>query len=142
MPLRSICPAFALLFLAACGDPKPASNAASILEVNDDEVTETIEDSSGLLLVHFSSYDENCGYCIDSNAHIEEVARDSASGLTVARITWEPWSSFETASPDLTKEYWIRGLPTMILYKDGKELWRGSGHTQKNADKLAELLER
>jgi thioredoxin 1 len=35
-------------------------------------------------------------------------------------------------NPDLAAKYQVRGVPTMILFKGGKLLWRQSGVLQKN----------
>ncbi|GAA4272814.1 hypothetical protein GCM10022258_21080 [Aquimarina gracilis] len=32
----------------------------------------------------------------------------------------------------LSAKYQVRGVPTMILFKDGKQLWRQSGVLQKH----------
>lgn len=123
--------------LSGCGNADRLQDA-SILHVDDETLTPTIESSKGFLLAHFSSYDPNCGYCIGSNTEVAALSR--RYGVSIARLTWEPWQSLETSS-DLREEYWIRGLPTMILYKDGKELWRGTGNTEEHFDKLAALLD-
>lgn len=127
--------------LTACGSPEPVVGVGGILEVDEGNLSSTIEDSSGHLLVHFSSYDPNCGPCIDSNTTIDDFARQYGPDLTVARLTWDPWHSIETEAPEIKEKYWIRGLPTMIMYKDGEEQWRGTGITDKNIDKLTDLLE-
>lgn len=108
--------------------------------LTDNTITKTIEKSTGHLLVHFTSYDENCGYCIKSNPYIEEVMQDYKDHLKVARISWEPWDSHAEQSKAIKKEYWIKGIPMVILYKDGEELWRATGDTPENKIKLTELL--
>lgn len=108
--------------------------------LTDDTITETIENSIGHLLVHFTSYDTNCGYCIKSNPYIEDVMQSYKGRLKVARISWEPWRSYAKQSKSIKKEYWIRGIPMVVLYKDGEELWRGTGNTPENKNKLADLL--
>ena len=45
------------------------------------------------------------------------------------------------ASPDLVKEYDVYGLPTLILFKDGKEVPNGRKEGTINAQKLKEFLD-
>ena len=45
------------------------------------------------------------------------------------------------ASPDLVKEYDVYGLPTLILFKDGKEVPKSRREGTINAKKLKELLD-
>ena len=45
------------------------------------------------------------------------------------------------ASPDLVKEYDVYGLPTLILFKDGKEVPNSRREGTINAKKLKELLD-
>jgi len=39
---------------------------------------------------------------------------------------------------ELAGKYQVRGVPTMILFKNGKQLWRQSGVLQK--DQIVELI--
>jgi thioredoxin 1 len=45
------------------------------------------------------------------------------------------------ASPDLVTEYDVYGLPTLILFKDGKEVPNSRREGTINAKKLKELLD-
>ncbi|MDH5388008.1 MAG: thioredoxin family protein [Gammaproteobacteria bacterium] len=131
------------IFISSCSDNQNQSNFIPLdgmTRLTDDTITETIENSTGSLLVHFTSYDPNCGYCANSNPYIEEVMQTYKNKLRVARISWEPWRSYAHESKDIKKEYWIRGLPMVVLYKDGEELWRGTGNTPENKVKITDLL--
>lgn len=130
-----------IIFLASCGRSTPPALVDGMLQLNDENINKTIETSSGYLLVHFTSYDSNCGYCVDSNDYIREVLKNYANPPQFARIHWEPWHKGAEISPKVFKEYWIRGLPMWVLYKNGKEEWRGSGHTNALYAELAQQLE-
>lgn len=128
-------------FISGCSDNQSNFTPPDgMTRLTDNTITEMIEGSTGHLLVHFTSYDTNCGYCIKSNPYIEKVMQDYNDRLKVARISWEPWGSYAEQSKSIKKEYWIRGIPMVALYKDGEELWRGTGNTPENKNKLAELL--
>jgi thiol-disulfide isomerase/thioredoxin len=103
-------------------------------------INQYIHNSNGYLLVHFSSYDSNCGYCIDSNDFYDELANKYSNRLKIARITWEPWSSVWETSPAITKQYAIRALPMHIFYKDGREIWRAAGDDESTRIKLNRLI--
>ena len=132
---------FSMNFISGCGDNQ--SNFIppdGMTRLTDDTITKMIGDSTGHLLVHFTSYDEGCGYCMNSNLYIEEVMQNYKDKLKVARISWEPWRSYAKQSKAIKKEYLITGVPMVVLYKDGKELWRATGDTPENDIKLTELL--
>lgn len=133
--------AFSMSLITGCSDNQSNFTPPDgMTRLTDNTITGMIEISTGHLLVHFTSYDTNCGYCIKSNPYIEEVMLDYKDRLKVARISWEPWGSYAEQSKSIKKEYWIRGIPMVVLYKDGEELWRGTGNTPENKNKLAELL--
>lgn len=127
-------------FISGCSDNQSNFTPPDgMTRLTDNTITKMIGDSTGHLLVHFTSYDEGCGYCMNSNLYIEGVMRNYKDKLNVARISWEPWSSY-TKSKAIKKEYLINGIPMLVLYKDGKELWRATGDTPENDIKLTELL--
>jgi thioredoxin 1 len=37
-------------------------------------------------------------------------------------------------NPRIAGKYQVRGVPTMILFKDGKQVWRQSGVVQKKTN--------
>ena len=128
-------------FILGCTDIQPPINTPEgMIKLTDSTINNVIKYSDGYLLVHFSSYDPNCGYCSDSNPYIDEIMQIYKNNLKIARITWEPWSSYSTKSKSTTDQYWIRGIPMVILYKNGQEIWRGTGHTSENTNKIEELL--
>lgn len=133
--------ALAVMILASCSRSEPPVLEDGILRLDDGDIDQTIAESTGFLLVHFSSYDPNCSFCVRSNDQVSMMIRGYADGLQLARITWEPWKSYADTSPATTEKYWIRGLPMLILYNNGKEVWRGSGHTNANYAKLTLLLD-
>ena len=62
------------------------------MTVNDVEYG--VNDLEGYYLVHFTSYDTNCGYCTPSNRFIDGLAEQYYGKLGFGRISWEPWRSF------------------------------------------------
>ena len=63
--------------------------------------------------VVFDFWAEWCGPCKMIAPVLEDVARDYAGRLTVAKLDVD-------ANPDVTQKFGIRGIPTLILFKEGK----------------------
>lgn len=139
-PLISVTVIFLTMwFITGCNE-KPVSTPENILTLSDATISDTIENNSGYLLIHFTSYDENCGYCADSNPYINKIAETHKRKLTVARRSWEPWKSYANESKPVKIKFNIRGIPMFILIKNDKEIWRGTGHTDVNINKIEELM--
>lgn len=65
---------------------------------------------------------------------MESVAKEFDGSLKAVKIDTD-------SSPDLVKEYDVYGLPTLILFKDGKEVTKSRREGTINAKKLKELLD-
>ena len=128
----------AMLALTSCKQAEPPVHAGSIWLINEGNIDEMVQNTPGHLLVHFSSHDKNCRYCIASNEKIVEMAREFSPGLTYARITWEPWYR---GPEDVLEDYEVKDLPTYVLYRDGREFWRGAGDDEKIYAQLSRKLE-
>lgn len=94
----------------------------------------TIENSKGYLLVHFSSFDNNCKPCIESNARIDALSQRHHATVVFARVNREPWWEKSTI---LSTKYNVIGLPTTVLYREGKEQRRWIGF---KTDELVRVL--
>jgi thioredoxin 1 len=56
---------------------------------------------------------------------LQEVARTTGNAARVIKIDVDK-------NPALAAKYQIQGVPTLILFKEGKILWRQSGVVPKN----------
>ncbi len=61
-----------------------------------------------------------CGPCRVVAPELERLARERAGRALVAKVDTD-------ALPDVAGRYGIRGIPTMILFRDGQEASRVSG---------------
>lgn len=63
---------------------------------------------------------EWCGPCVMMNQSLRALAREYADDLLVAKVN-------TVSEPGLAKEYGVKGLPTLVLLRDGREIRRNVG---------------
>lgn len=78
--------------------------------VTDASFEEDVLKSSKPVLVDF--WAEWCGPCKMVAPVLEELAKEMGDQLTIAKVNVEE-------SPDAPTNFGVRGIPTMILFKDG-----------------------
>jgi thioredoxin 1 len=82
-----------------------------IKHVSDSSFEEDVLKSGNPVLVDF--WAEWCGPCKQFAPVLDEAARDYQGRLTVAKLDID-------TNPATPGKYGIRGIPTVILYKDGQ----------------------
>lgn len=81
-----------------------------------------IIDSESLVLIDFSA--DWCGPCKMLGPILKEVKADLGDAIKIIKIDVDK-------NQKLASQYQVKGVPTMILFKKGKQLWRQSGILQK-----------
>jgi thioredoxin 1 len=79
---------------------------------------ELINSSSTPVLVDF--YATWCGPCQTLSPIVQEVAKEMRDQLKVIKVDVD-------RNPAAAQQFQIRGVPTLILFKGGKVLWRKAG---------------
>jgi thioredoxin 1 len=65
-----------------------------------------------------------CGPCKTLGPILDEVKDELEDAVKIIKIDVDK-------NQPLAAKYQVRGVPTMILYKEGKQVWRQSGVVQK-----------
>jgi len=96
----------------------------NIREVNDDSFEKDVLQSERPVLVDF--WAAWCAPCRMMNPTVEAVAGEYEGSAMVVKLNVDD-------NPSTSQRYGIKGIPTMILFKGGKEEERIVGATSKEA---------
>jgi thioredoxin 1 len=93
-------------------------------DVTDQDFEERVLGSERPVLVDF--WAEWCVPCHMVSPVVEEIGRDKGDDLQVAKLNIDE-------NPDVTRRFGVMSIPTLMLFKDGKEIARVVGARGKDA---------
>lgn len=102
----------------------------STKHIGDDNFDAEVLKSSGFTLVDF--WAEWCGPCKQLSPVLDEVANELTGKVTVAKVNIDE-------NPDTPTKFGVRGIPTLILFKDGQPVATKVGSVPKS--QLKEWIE-
>ena len=102
-----------------------------VKEVNDSSFEQEVLQSKQPVLVDF--WAPWCGPCRMIAPTVEAIAEQYQGSASVAKVNVDD-------NPSIAQRYGIKGIPTLILFREGREEERVVGATSKDA--LARLIEK
>jgi len=110
-------------FARAADRPKCGSCTKPMLldrpiKVDQEDFAKTVVESPVPVLVDF--YADWCAPCKIVAPLVDELARENVGRVLIAKVDTD-------RAPELSMQYRIRGIPTLILFRDGAEVERSVG---------------
>ncbi|MEQ8442218.1 MAG: thioredoxin TrxA [Alphaproteobacteria bacterium] len=96
----------------------------STVKVSDDDFQTAVLQAEGPVLVDY--WAEWCGPCKSIAPALDEIAGDMGGKLTVAKLNIDE-------NPMTPSQYGVRGIPTLMLFKDGQVVGTKVGAAPKSA---------
>jgi thioredoxin 1 len=94
----------------------------NVLTATDDKFDSDILNSEGVHLVDF--WAEWCGPCRMLGPTVEEIAGEMVDKVKVHKLNVDD-------NPQTPSKYHVRGIPTLIIFKDGKDVEQLVGNQPK-----------
>ncbi|MFS2032319.1 thioredoxin TrxA [Curtobacterium sp. CT11-45] len=91
--------------------------------VTDESFDADVINASGAVLVDF--WAEWCGPCKMIGPALEQISDEMAGRVTIAKVNIDD-------NPDAPAKYGVRGIPTMILFRDGVKVAEKVGAAPKS----------
>ena len=90
-----------------------------------DYTTEKEWNYKGELPAIIDFYADWCGPCKMMSPILKEVKDSLGDAVSIIKIDVDK-------NQELAAKYQVRGVPTLLIFKNGKQVWRQSGLVEKN----------
>ena len=100
------------------------------LHIDDSEFEQKVVNAQGAFLVDF--WAEWCGPCRQIAPVLDEIANERKDKITIVKVNIDK-------NPGTPQKYGVRGIPTLIIFKDGKAVSTKVGSLPKS--KLVEWID-
>lgn len=104
------------------------SESQYVFEANDDSFDSEVANHSGPVLVDF--WAEWCGPCKALSPVIDDIANEYQNKIKVVKVNVDD-------SPNIAQKLNVRGIPTLIFFKDGNPAEQLVGNQPKDTIKGA-----
>ena len=95
-----------------------------VTQVDDSKFKAEVLDSAKPVLVDF--FATWCGPCKALAPTLEEIALEMAGKLTIVKLDVDE-------APEAASTYGVTSIPTLVLFKGGREAWRRVGAAPKRS---------
>lgn len=102
--------------------PKDIKTKSKPKSMTMDEYQSLISSRPAVLVDFYADW---CGPCKMMKPHLEEIAESHKDKIEIVKINADH-------NRELCLEVGVRGLPTLVLYEEGKETWRNIGYLNKS----------
>jgi thioredoxin 2 len=110
-----------------CGECRRPILLDRPVRVSEEDFEQTVLGASAPVLVDF--YADWCGPCKMIAPLVDEVAQAHAGDLLVAKVDTD-------RSPAVAQRFEIRGVPTLVAFRDGAEFGRSVGYDPERVRSL------
>lgn len=100
------------------------------LHIDDSQFETEVIQAKGTFLVDF--WAEWCGPCRQISPILDEIAKEREGKITIAKVNIDK-------NPETPQKYGVRGIPTLIIFKDGQAVSTKVGSLPKS--KLVEWID-
>ncbi|MDO9510340.1 MAG: thioredoxin [Bacteroidales bacterium] len=93
-----------------------------------DNITRIIQGDTPVLIDFYATW---CSPCRMMSPILEQLKKNMGESIRILKIDVDK-------NPEMAQKYGIRGVPSLLVFKNGQVRWSGSGVMQ--ADKLAGII--